>query len=60
MEGDWAHPVRHLGPLSHQLGILDAFIAETAVGLGVTLATFNARYYRVVSALHTLQPYERQ
>jgi len=46
--------------LSHQLGILDAFIAETAVGLGVTLATFNARYYRVVSALHTLQPYEQQ
>jgi predicted nucleic acid-binding protein len=46
--------------LSHQLGILDALIAETAVGLGVTLATFNARHYRVVSALHTLQPYERQ
>jgi hypothetical protein len=35
------------------------FIAETAVGLGVALATFNDRHYRVVSTLHTIQPYER-
>lgn len=45
--------------LSHQLGILDARIAETAVRLGVALTTFNDRHYRVVPALHTLQPYER-
>jgi predicted nucleic acid-binding protein len=46
--------------LSHQLGILDALIAETAVGLGVALATFNEKHYRVVPTLQTLQPYERR
>ena len=46
--------------LSHGLGILDALIAETAVGLGVQLATFNERHYRVVNALQTVQPYARQ
>jgi len=45
--------------LSHALGILDALIAETAVGLGVELATFNTKHYSVVSALQTIQPYER-
>lgn len=45
--------------LSHTLGILDALIAETAVGLGVELATFNTKHYSVVSALQTIQPYER-
>jgi len=45
--------------LSHQLGILDALIAETAVGLGVALATFNEKHYRMVPALRTIQPYER-
>ncbi len=46
--------------LSHQLGIIDALIAETAVGLGVTLATFNEKHYRVVSALQTVRPYTRE
>jgi predicted nucleic acid-binding protein len=45
--------------LRHALGILDALIAETAVGLGVALATFNDRHYRVVPALHTIRPYKR-
>ncbi len=45
--------------LSHDIGILDALIAETAVGLGVELVTFNEKHYRAVSALHTLQPYPR-
>ena len=30
--------------LSHQLGILNALIAETAIGLGVALATFNEKH----------------
>jgi predicted nucleic acid-binding protein len=42
--------------LSHGLGILDALIAETAIGLGVELATFNTRHYDVVDALRTIQP----
>ena len=46
--------------LSHNIGILDALIAEIAVGLGMELVTFNHKHYRVVSALHTLQPYTRR
>jgi predicted nucleic acid-binding protein len=46
--------------LSHNLGILDALIAETAVGLGVELATFNEKHYQAVSILRTVQPYPRQ
>jgi predicted nucleic acid-binding protein len=37
--------------LRHALGILDALIAETAVGLGVPLATFNDRHYRLVEGV---------
>jgi predicted nucleic acid-binding protein len=46
--------------LSHGIGILDALIAETAVGLGSELATFNERHYRVVSGLSIVQPYHRE
>jgi predicted nucleic acid-binding protein len=46
--------------LSHSIGILDALIAETAVGLNVELATFNEKHYGVVSALRTSRPYTRQ
>lgn len=45
--------------LSHGLGVLDALIAETAVGLGVTLATFNEKHYGVLDSLQTVQPYSR-
>lgn len=41
------------------LGLLDSLIAETAVGLGAQLATFNAKHYQAVSALRILQPYAR-
>jgi tRNA(fMet)-specific endonuclease VapC len=44
----------HLG--SH-LGLLDALIAHTAVGLGEPLATFNVKHYGVVAGLMTIQPY---
>jgi len=46
--------------LSHGLGILDALIAETAVGQGARLATFNTKHYSVVGTLQTIQPYERE
>lgn len=46
--------------LSHSIGILDALIAETAVGLDVKLATFNEKHYGVVSVLQTDRPYARQ
>ena len=45
--------------LSHQLGIFDALIGETAVGLEANLATFNTRHYRALANLTTIQPYER-
>ncbi len=43
--------------LSHNLGLLDALIAHTAVGLNEPLATFNVKHYGVVVGLTTFQPY---
>lgn len=45
--------------LSHRLDIVDALIAECAIGLGVPLCTFNVRHFRVVPGLVTEQPYAR-
>ncbi len=45
--------------LSHQLGLLDALIAETAIGLSAGLATFNTKHYGVLKGLKTIQPYDR-
>lgn len=45
--------------LSDSLSILDALIAETAVGLNLVLATFNQKHYDVVKTLRTLKPYSR-
>lgn len=42
--------------LSHNLGLLDALIAATAVGLNEPLATINLKHYKVVSGLQTVQP----
>lgn len=46
--------------LSDNIGILDALIGHTAVGLNVALATFNLRHYRVINGLQLLQPYTRK
>ena len=43
--------------LSNSLGLLDALIAHTAVGLNDVLATFNTKHYGVVGGLTTVQPY---
>ncbi len=45
--------------LTRSLGMLDALVAETAVGMGVQLATFNQKHYLAVRALGTVRPYER-
>lgn len=45
--------------LDRNLGIMDALIAETAVGMGAELATFNTKHYSAVRAVRTLQPYKR-
>jgi predicted nucleic acid-binding protein len=43
--------------LSHNLGLLDALIAHTAVGLNQALATFNVKHYGTIGGLKTSQPY---
>lgn len=47
------------GHLSHNLGVIDAIVGHTAVGVGATLCTFNQKHYRAVSRLQTEQPYAR-
>lgn len=43
--------------LSHNLGLLDALIAHTAIELGAPLHTFNQKHYAAITALTTVQPY---
>lgn len=45
--------------LSDNIGLLDALIAETAIGICAELATFNVKHYRVLRGLKLIQPYER-
>lgn len=45
--------------LSHNVGLLDSLIAATAIGLGVSLATFNQKHYDAIVGLQTIQPYVR-
>lgn len=45
--------------LSDNIGLLDALIAETAIGIAAKLATFNVKHYRVINGLQSLQPYTR-
>jgi predicted nucleic acid-binding protein len=45
--------------LSHRLGLLDALIAATTIGLGATLCTFNVKHFQAVPGLTTEQPYAR-
>ena len=44
--------------LSDNIGLLDALIAETAVGLNAELATFNVKHYRLLKSLQSVQPYK--
>ncbi|HEY9152172.1 MAG TPA: PIN domain-containing protein [Anaerolineales bacterium] len=45
--------------LSDNIGLLDALIAETAIGANAELATFNVKHYRVLRGIRNVQPYER-
>ncbi|HLO14926.1 MAG TPA: PIN domain-containing protein [Anaerolineales bacterium] len=45
--------------LSDHIGLMDALIAETAIGINAKLATFNVKHYRVINGLQSLQPYIR-
>ena len=46
--------------LSHNLGVLDALIGQTAVALNLPLHTFNQKHYAVVPRLQTVQPYAKR
>jgi len=45
--------------LSHQLGLMDALIAATAIGVNAELATFNKKHYGAIKELKIIQPYKR-
>jgi len=44
--------------LSHNAGLLDVLIGQTAVSLGMPLYTFNQKHYSFISGLQTAQPYK--
>ncbi|MCL4505685.1 MAG: type II toxin-antitoxin system VapC family toxin [Chloroflexi bacterium] len=45
--------------LSHNLGLLDALVGQTARELSLPLHTFNQKHYRAIPDLQTVQPYMR-
>ena len=45
--------------LSHNIGLLDVLIGQTAVALSTPLYTFNQKHYKVIPHLQTIQPYEK-
>ena len=45
--------------LSHNIGIMDCWIAATAVRLNLPLYSFNIKHYRPISALNVQIPYRR-
>ncbi len=45
--------------LSHNIGLLDTLIGQTAVALGLSLHTFNRKHYAVIPNLVTTEPYNR-
>lgn len=45
--------------LSHNLGVIDALIGQTAIELGLPLHTFNQKHYAMLTGLATIQPYSR-
>jgi len=45
--------------LSHNAGLLDVLVGQTAIALDVPLHTFNQKHYRFMAELQTIQPYEK-
>jgi len=45
--------------LSHNLGLLDALIGQTAVAMDLPICTFNYKHYKVIPGLVTIQPYQK-
>jgi len=45
--------------LSSGIGVIDTIIAQTAIGLGKPLYTFNEKHYSAIHGLKTIRPYNR-
>lgn len=45
--------------LSHNAGLLDALIGQTAVAMETPLLTFNQRHYGFIPGISTIQPYNK-
>lgn len=45
--------------LSHNLGLLDELIGQTAVSLDLPIHSFNRKHYEVIPGLVTVQPYQK-
>ena len=45
--------------LSHNLGFIDALIAQTAIEHALPLHTFNQKHYSFITNLTTTQPYRK-
>jgi predicted nucleic acid-binding protein len=45
--------------LSHNAGLLDMLIGQTAMSLGVPLHTFNHKHYNFIPGMRTIQPYTK-
>jgi predicted nucleic acid-binding protein len=60
-EADLERSLSDYAALRHSkgLGVLDALIATTAVGLGVPIMTFNSRHFSTVTGLQIDRPYDR-
>ena len=56
---DCDRAVETLAHLSHNAGLIDVLIDQTAISLGVPLYTFNQKHYRFIPNLQTIQPYQK-
>lgn len=56
---DEALSVFALYHLSHNIGVLDALIGQTAVDLNLPLHTFNRKHYSAIPRLVIVEPYNR-
>ena len=45
--------------LSHNAGLFDVLIGQTAIMLNIPLHTFNHKHYAFIPGLKTIQPYEK-
>ncbi len=45
--------------LSHNAGLIDVLVGQTALMLNVPLYTFNLKHYQFIPGLQTIQPYTK-